>query len=326
MDNQQTANAPTAYQNRETIICNTDDVKLRDGIVRGVKEAVELAENAVAVITDHRSDEKVQQMCKYILGEDDLDNKLHQAKATLEAIKSIPKEPSQFRPQDDGWKQSTSNRDIEIHCDASRFVKRGKFQYDVQLEKPLLSRFFQSIQRCYDTNVVPASGTTRAITWSSDIMDYSGYINAGGAANGVDKADYTTVQPNRPNIVDLCSWYTKRLAEDGWPKIDEAGIEKAKSDEFREKLRGEQTPVDTILNTLGTDLLHEFTHTNLGGQLVDVNTNNLPDGTRRCYGWRCVGALHDVRNSDSINMLGVALKVWSLKHYVNDDGEILPRD
>jgi hypothetical protein len=28
---------------------------------------------------------------------------------------------------------------------------------------------------------------------------------------------------------------------------------------------------------------------------------------------------------DSINMLGVALKVWSMGHYVNDNGEVAPR-
>jgi hypothetical protein len=27
---------------------------------------------------------------------------------------------------------------------------------------------------------------------------------------------------------------------------------------------------------------------------------------------------------DSINMLGIALKVWSLSHWVNDNGEIVP--
>ena len=93
-----------------------------------------------------------------------------------------------------------------------------------------------------------------------------------------------------------------------------------------------------------------MTHTNQGRQLDDFVIRDGPEGTRGCYGWRCVGTLKTARNSgecftgwylardlfpvtgwltnsstaDNIAMLGTVLKIWSLKHWVNQDGQILP--
>ncbi len=63
---------------------NTDKINLRDGIVGGWQEAINFADNAVKVMTDHASDDKVLAMCKYVLGEDDFDNKFDQAKGKHE--------------------------------------------------------------------------------------------------------------------------------------------------------------------------------------------------------------------------------------------------
>lgn len=45
-----------------------------------MEEAIDLANNAVDVMTHHGSDAKVQRMCKYILGEEDFASKFNQAK------------------------------------------------------------------------------------------------------------------------------------------------------------------------------------------------------------------------------------------------------
>ncbi len=45
-----------------------------------MQEAIELAENAVTVMTDNATDEKVLQMSKLILGEDGFDDKFRAAK------------------------------------------------------------------------------------------------------------------------------------------------------------------------------------------------------------------------------------------------------
>lgn len=48
----------------------------RDGIITGVQEAIDHANNAFRVLSDHAQDEHVQSMTKLILGEDDLNTKL----------------------------------------------------------------------------------------------------------------------------------------------------------------------------------------------------------------------------------------------------------
>ena len=53
---------------------------MRDGIVAGWQEAIDMADNAVNVMIDHATDAKVQTMCKYILGVNDFDNKFNQVK------------------------------------------------------------------------------------------------------------------------------------------------------------------------------------------------------------------------------------------------------
>ena len=61
-------------------IDNTKDFARRDGIIAGWHEAIDFADNALEVMTNKAADDKVQTMCKYVLGEDDFDNKLTQAK------------------------------------------------------------------------------------------------------------------------------------------------------------------------------------------------------------------------------------------------------
>ena len=82
-------------------------------------------------MNDHGSDERVQSMCKFILGDDNnFQNKFQQVKceytghtvrvpnpgltwdhqiATFQNVKAFSKEPSQFRPQDQGWKTTRAN-------------------------------------------------------------------------------------------------------------------------------------------------------------------------------------------------------------------------
>jgi len=62
---------------------------MRDGIVGGWQEALDMADNAVTVMTDHGSDAKVQAMCKYVLGENDFDNKFNQVKCKFVEIRPL---------------------------------------------------------------------------------------------------------------------------------------------------------------------------------------------------------------------------------------------
>ncbi|KAH8903809.1 hypothetical protein BR93DRAFT_971412 [Coniochaeta sp. PMI_546] len=277
-------------------------------------------------MAEHGSDEKVQAMCKYVFGENDFNNKFDQVKAIFDAIRVYSRDPSPFRPQDDAWKAIRSNEDVEVYCDASRIINRGTEtkgnMWDTMMQRAFRVEWYEKLMVCYNPSTVPKTGTAMAFTWNSDFTRLWDWIQAGGNRLGIPKADYTT--PTRyASSMDLCTWYTNQKAAEGWPKIDSTTLETVKSEDFINALKELQTPVDG-LRYLGATFLHELTHTPQGGRLEDVTDNNLPDGTRQCYGWRCVGQLKNVRNSDSINMLAIALKVWSLKHWVNDDGQIIP--
>ncbi|KAK3317194.1 hypothetical protein B0T19DRAFT_404901 [Cercophora scortea] len=82
---------------------NTDKITLRDGAIRAMEEAHDLADNAFQIMTNHAADDKVQAMFKLIFGEDDYDNKFNAVRDTFAAVREFDPVPSQFRPQDDGW-------------------------------------------------------------------------------------------------------------------------------------------------------------------------------------------------------------------------------
>ncbi|KXJ93557.1 hypothetical protein Micbo1qcDRAFT_203625 [Microdochium bolleyi] len=113
----------------------------RDGIVRGVQEAIDLAENALQVIAQHEDDPYVQNLITYLYGVDD-------------------------RPQ-------------------------------------ILARV-----------------------------------------------------TGQPDNIDVCSWFIKMAAAEGWPLIDRARIERVRPREFTDELREDERPVDKI-KTLGFTMLHE---------------------------------------------------------------------
>ncbi|KAK2773104.1 hypothetical protein CKAH01_13648 [Colletotrichum kahawae] len=71
------------------------------------------------------------------------------------------------------------------------------------------------------------------------------------------------------------------------------------------------------------------THTSQGGKLDDVSASGrLAESIPSCYEWECVlklGAEPSIRaelNADSISMLAIALKVWTMHHYVDEKGVI----
>ena len=71
---------PYGWLLTQAVVDNRDDIKLRDGVIGAIQEGIELAENAFNVMKDHGSDEQVQKMCKFILGDDNFQNKFEQAK------------------------------------------------------------------------------------------------------------------------------------------------------------------------------------------------------------------------------------------------------
>ncbi|KAI0004055.1 hypothetical protein F4779DRAFT_634135 [Xylariaceae sp. FL0662B] len=187
--------------------------------------------------------------------------------------------------------------------------------------RPFLKLQWEPLVTCYSTSFVAGSGVqaAKASTLSSDRKDRKGYLEAGGP--GVANIDHFTHPTEYACSIDICTWFTSKANTDGWPKIDAARVQTATTDAFRAGLRNNDRPVDG-LKTFGSTMLHELTHTNHGGKLVDVS--DRPEGVESCYGWKCIGQLHSAKNADSVAMLAIALKVWSLRHYVDDDGNIHP--
>jgi hypothetical protein len=186
------------------------------------------------------------------------------------------------------------------------------------------------------------------------------WVTAGSIGPAPDRAAFRIEQKNRPNTIDICLWYMAHMKSQGFYKVDKSTIDTIQEPAFINKLKGDDKPINHLTESLAGTLLHEvsflfylpnrrtidlpvpkiyclgnsavrswslylrgmtdifwqLTHTNLGGLNID---NPIPSG---CYGWVCVGTLHDVHNSDSLNHLGVAMYIWKMGYYVDNDGTV----
>lgn len=135
--------------------------------------------------------------------------------------------------------------------------RAGHTEY-ANMGRRFLSIFYEKLQTvCYNTTIVPGRGTALMSTWSSDWVDYQGHRRAGGRRAGIPFAQFSTKNPKNLCTIELCRWFILRTADDQWPRIDEARIEKAMSEEVVNALKRGQTPVDSIVQTYGSSLLHE---------------------------------------------------------------------
>ncbi|OCK78678.1 hypothetical protein K432DRAFT_444447 [Lepidopterella palustris CBS 459.81] len=144
-------------------------------------------------------------------------------------------------------------------------------------------------------------------------MDYAGYYKADGPERAdrtqfISKTDYACT-------VDVCTWFTKMASDGEWEKIDAERIKLVIFMQDEGFLKEGKSGIDTLKN-IGSTMLHELTHTIQGGRSEDIGSD--------CYGWKCVMNLHNPRNADTLAILGVALKVWSLGYYVDFYGTINP--
>ncbi|KAH7381917.1 hypothetical protein BKA64DRAFT_684551 [Cadophora sp. MPI-SDFR-AT-0126] len=300
---------------------------LAEGIKGGIGEATDLANNAIAVMTAHADDQWVRKMAKYILGTDDFDGKFSRARGTFAAVMGYQKVPLPFQPQDPAWTSSERNVDLEVYCDDARIFKRtpdSVLSMDAALPNKVMGPSGRDLlTRCYEPNFIPGSGVeaSKAITRTSNTFDLGGYRAEKKINPNVQRQNYEAPQPNVACVMDICTWFSAAAAVSGWPIVNAERVEACKTDEFKAKLSNGLTPVDG-LKTFGTTMLHELTHTIQGGTLVDIDV--LPPGIDSCYNWICIGGLKNERNADSIAMLGLAMKLWSLKHYADDDGSIYP--
>ncbi|KAH7083728.1 hypothetical protein FB567DRAFT_90998 [Paraphoma chrysanthemicola] len=176
---------------------------------------------------------------------------------------------------------------------------------------------------CYNTeyDVNNLEGRTMAFTTHSDTLDLSAYR---AAAEPKKLNDFSVRRPDIAFAIDVCTWFLHKQLLLGWPSITHDRIAQTQQPGFRGGITDLSTPIDGLRNAALT-LLHELTHTQTGGLLDDLNGSKLPPGVPDCYGWKCVQLLKDPSNSDNVAMLGLALHIWSMGYYVDQDGNIIGR-
>ncbi|KAK7946397.1 uncharacterized protein PG986_010718 [Apiospora aurea] len=287
------------------------------------EQAIDLAENALDVLEHlYGPEQRIQQMVKHILGDDgDLPNKVEMAKNVFRDVSRYEKTPYPFLGPP-FWE----NTDVVIYCDSSNYEAVTSSSGTQVLRYKAIGAIvspqnWKNFEVCYDPN--PEAGSLpMSITTPSDWFDLKGFTDAsnlwaqtGGVGEHPKQGDFVRPRDNKPNTMDMCTWFLTKNKKEGWPELGEEIIEKVQDPSFVSGLQGDDKPIDTISTTLGPVILHELTHTTLGGRLEDKDNRN-------CYGWVCVGNLKDPSNSDPINMLGVVLKLWRLGVCVDGDGKL----
>jgi hypothetical protein len=96
-----------------------------------------------------------------------------------------------------------------------------------------------------------------ATTRNSDFTDTLAMFNVRQAGGNPDRRDFQRPVPNRAYTIDLCTWAWKQHAQDSWAIFDGDRIERAMSANFITRLVRDQTPMDSIPQTFGCNLLHE---------------------------------------------------------------------
>ncbi|KAK1966016.1 hypothetical protein LY78DRAFT_73628 [Colletotrichum sublineola] len=207
----------------------------------------------------------------------------------------------------DEWVQTMSklvlgNKDFEARFDAAK----------VTFQK--VAAFRRSPSKFQPITAGSGVAATKMSSLNSNILNRAGFNQAKDAGLNPKAEDYTK-ETQFASSTDVCTWFISKAVNDGWRKVDEDSVKKVMSDDFRTGLGG-APPVDG-LKTIGFTFLHEATHTNQGGLLVDVIIPaSLKQRIPSCYNWRCVVAMAKEleikaeRNADSIAMLALLLKLW----------------
>ncbi|KAK2018056.1 hypothetical protein LZ32DRAFT_654275 [Colletotrichum eremochloae] len=282
---------------------------------------------------DHAKDEWVQTMSKLVLGNKDFEARFDAAKVTFQKVAAFRRSPSKFQPITGEWEKVRTNKEWEIYCNEDRYKQLGGGQLWRDTAKGGLKRYFDETYRdhiltCFDTNFKAGSGVAapKMTSLNSNILDRAGFNQAKAAGLNPKAEDYTK-ETQFASSTDVCTWFISKAVNDGWRKVDEDSVKKVMSDDFRTGLGG-APPVDG-LKTIGFTFLHEATHTNQGGLLVDVTIPaSLKQRIPSCYNWRCVVAMAkelEIKaetNADSIAMLALLLKLWKMGYYVDEAGVV----
>ncbi|KAK8023892.1 hypothetical protein PG993_011958 [Apiospora rasikravindrae] len=239
-----------------------------EAIETAFEQAIELAENALDVLEHlYGPEQRIQKMVKHILGDDgDLSDKVEMAKNVFRDVSRYEKTPYPFLGPP-FWE----NTDVVIYCDSSNYEEvTSSSGNQVHRNKAIGAIVSQpnwhNFELCYAPN--PEAGSLpMSITTPSDWFDAKGYIDAtdlwartGGVGEPPKKRDFARTRDNKPNTMDMCTWFLAKNKKEDWPGIGDELIEKVQEPSFVSGLQGDEKPIDTLSTTLGPTFLHEVSH------------------------------------------------------------------
>ncbi|KAK0617749.1 hypothetical protein B0T14DRAFT_274993 [Immersiella caudata] len=304
-----------------------NDPKLETALIASFKEAIEIAQTAVDVLEKDLQNEKVQSMVRYIVGTENLEASLNVAKEYFTNVGKYKKEETTDMDLVDG---DLTNQDVRVYCDGSNWGPGPSLGTLKNTETGTLKgkeEVNMFMTPCFEKERPQAGDTlAMAVTTSSNIIDMPRYRQVYDPWKAGKQKDpqpsvgpFSTVHPDNPNTMNICKWYLNAIKDTSDNKIfhgiSDDAIRRVREPDFIASL-GQTKPIDVLKESMGALLIHELTHTNLGGLSYD---DERPPG---CYGWECVGTLKNIYNADSINILAVCMFLFRNGFWVDNQGAI----
>ncbi|KAH7029900.1 uncharacterized protein B0I36DRAFT_364370 [Microdochium trichocladiopsis] len=305
---------------------------VRDGIISGMKEAVELAENALEVLNQHESDVYVQNLIRYLYGIQDRDQIMDRVKGKKPQT-HLSATPSALSTNDEAWFNGAerSSNDVGLYCSNTRLIphptkpalRMNKHNRPITVRAKQVEALF----KCHNHDAVLEVGTNQRYTKALTMGSYTIDLEAFKAAPGAPPLNEFKVGTGHPANIDICSVFIRQAALEGWPLINEERIARIRSETFINGMTDIQRPVDGI-KTFGVTMFHELTHANIGGFFTDAD--DIMEGEDpKCFNWISCTRLSTLpggrTNSDTAAILVMLLKAWRLGYYVDQDGFAHPR-
>ena len=162
--------------------------------------------------------------------------------------------------------------------------------------------------------------SSNIIDWAKYLPEYNNWDNGGRVSAQPSVQPFSAAQPGKENTMNICLWYLEAIKDaknkDVFYGIDDSSIARVREPGYIASLPSNTKPFDVLKESMGGLLIHELTHTNLGGLSIDDGRA----GSGGCYGWDCVGKLHNIHNADSVSVLAVCMYLFTKGFWVDTDG------
>ncbi|KAF2869400.1 hypothetical protein BDV95DRAFT_98627 [Massariosphaeria phaeospora] len=272
-----------------------DDV--REEIIKSFKEALALASDAYFLMTRPGSSTIMATTAEYLLEneddqEADLEAKIQQVKATFERIGGFSKEVS--------TSETKTNKDVVIYCNARRVLdhleiittERDGVVHEEQIGRNVVKggriikgKDLDRMKQCEESGDGQTTGKSPAFLISSRNVDYKQYDKA-KADGELHKREKYTIETEYPDQLQISKKAIEFYTQSRWPALDKKRVKNlmrwTQSGGFKPDYLHRE--VDT-LETMGTSILHELTHSVTGGFLLDAEYK--PGHV--AYGWTLCG-------------------------------------